>query len=87
MAVVDLYLEIISPDKIIFSGDVGLVQLPGINGSFTVLKNHAPIVSTLAKGSIRVIGKDGKESFFDCTEGVFECKDNRASILIGAINK
>lgn len=81
----DLNLEIITPEKIIYSNDVGLVQLPGINGSFTVLKNHAAIVSNLDKGTIRVIGKNGEEHAFDCTGGVFECKDNKATILMGAI--
>ena len=84
---VDLHLEIITPEKILYTNNVGLVQLPGINGSFTVLKNHAPLVSLLTKGKIRVIGKDGKEEFFDCLEGVFECNNNRASVLIGSVEK
>ncbi|MCW3806402.1 F0F1 ATP synthase subunit epsilon [Plebeiibacterium marinum] len=78
----DLNLEIITPQKILYSADVGLIQLPGINGSFTVLKNHAAIVSKLVKGKIRVIGKDGKESFFNCANGIFECKNNKATILL-----
>ena len=78
----DLNLEIITPEKILYSADVGLIQLPGIKGSFTVLKNHAAIVSKLVKGKIRVIGKDGKESFFECSNGVFECKNNKATVLL-----
>ncbi len=81
----DLHLDIISPEKILYSADVGFVQLPGINGSFTVLKNHAAIVSTLTSGKIRVFGKDGKEDIFECEEGVFECKDNKATVLLGSI--
>ncbi len=81
----DLHLEIISPEKVLYTGDVGLVELPGTSGRFTVLKNHAPIVSTLSKGTIRVIGKTGKESLFECREGVFECLNNKASILLGAV--
>ncbi len=81
----DLHLEIISPEKVLYSGDIGLVELPGTSGRFTVLKNHAPIVSTLSEGTIRVIAKSGKESLFECSEGVFECLNNKASILLGAI--
>ncbi len=81
----DLNLEIITPEKVLYSADVGLIQLPGIKGNFMVLKNHAAIISKLTKGEIRVIGKDGKEHFFDCESGIFECKDNQATVLMGSI--
>ena len=83
----DLNLEIITPEKILYSANIGLVQLPGINGSFTVLKNHAAIISKLVPGKIRVIGKDGKESLFECQGGMFECSNNKASVLIGSLNE
>jgi len=81
----DLNLQIITPEKILFSADVGFIQLPGFNGSFTVLKDHAPIVSTLVSGKIRIFTKDGKEHFFTCHSGVFECKNNKASILMSTM--
>ncbi len=81
----DLYLEIITPEKKLYSASIGLVSVPGINGRFTILKNHAAIISKLVEGKIRVIGKDGKESFFVCNSGIFECKDNKATVLIGSI--
>jgi len=83
----DLKLEIITPEKKLYSADIGLVSLPGINGNFTVLKNHAAIISKLIQGKIRVIGKDGKESIFECNGGIFECKNNQATVLIGSIKE
>ncbi len=81
----DLYLEIITPEKKLYSADIGLVSLPGVKGRFTVLKNHASIISQLGEGVIKVIGKTGKESIFDCNGGIFECKNNKATVLIGSV--
>ena len=49
-----MFLEIVSPEKTLFTGDVTSVHVPGTEGSFQILNNHAPIVSTLKKGSIRL---------------------------------
>ena len=49
-----MYLEIVTPEKKIFQGEVSSVQLPGTNGLFQVLKNHAPIISTLTTGFVKV---------------------------------
>jgi F-type H+-transporting ATPase subunit epsilon len=49
-----MLLEVITPETKVFTGDVTAVQLPGIDGSFQILNNHAPIISALAKGSIKV---------------------------------
>ncbi len=78
----DLHVKIISPEKTLFSNDAGLVQVPGVNGEFTILRNHAPVIARLIKGKIRVISKSGKELLFDCDEGLLEHKDNLTSILI-----
>ena len=53
-----MILEIITPEKQVFSGEVTSVQFPGINGGFEILNNHAPIISTLGKGEIRIITTD-----------------------------
>ncbi|MDG0972892.1 MAG: F0F1 ATP synthase subunit epsilon [Crocinitomicaceae bacterium] len=55
-------LEIITPDKKLFEGEVDAVSFPGIDGSFQVLKGHAPIISTLKEGRIKVsLSNDEKE--------------------------
>ena len=80
-----MYLEIITPDKKIFSGTINLVQVPGSKGSFAVLEYHAPIISTLGKGKIKVVER-GAESFFEISGGVIEVKDNNIIILAESVN-
>jgi len=76
-------VEIITPDSTIFTGDnVGLIQLPGIDGSFEVLNNHAPLISVLQKGRIKLINKGEKEEqFFDIKGGVIEVLNNKVLVL------
>lgn len=73
-------LEIITPDKTIFEGEAELVQLPGIDGSFEILNNHAPLISALDTGKIKV-KTAGVESFYDINGGVIEVLDNKVLIL------
>ncbi len=76
-------VEIITPDATIFTGDnVGLIQLPGIDGSFELLNNHAPLISVLRKGKIKVINQGEKEEqFFDINGGVIEVVNNKVLVL------
>ena len=74
-------LEIITPEKRLYDGNVKLVQVPGANGSFEILKNHAPIISTLTKGTIKVISEANIEEFIDINSGIIEVKANTISIL------
>ena len=80
-----MYLEIITPDKKVFEGEVNLVQLPGSKGSFTILKNHAPIISTLEKGTIKVEDSSGKEYEFNVGGGVIENSANKVIVLVESI--
>ena len=74
-------LEIITPDKSVFEGDVSLVQLPGIDGSFEILNNHAPLISVLQKGKIKIKDDQGNEQFFEVNGGVIEVLKNKVLIL------
>lgn len=76
-----MQLEIITPDNKVFEGEVSLVKVPGSKGSFEVLKNHAPIVSTLEPGKIKIIDLKGNEQFIDIGKGVIEVKNNSITIL------
>ena len=80
-----MYLEIITPDKRIFEGEINLVQLPGSKGSFTLLKNHAPIISTLEKGIIKVQDITGKEFHFNIGGGVIENVSNKVVVLVESV--
>ncbi len=76
-----MFLEIVTPERKMFSGEVDLVQVPGISGSFQILKNHAPIISTLDRGVIRIKTADGHEEMFEVDGGVVECKKNIVTVL------
>jgi F-type H+-transporting ATPase subunit epsilon len=76
-----MILEIITPEKQVFSGEVTSVQFPGINGGFEILNNHAPIISTLGKGEIRIITTDKNTKKFDINGGVIEMQNNKIIVL------
>ncbi|HCN82099.1 MAG TPA: ATP synthase F1 subunit epsilon [Sphingobacteriaceae bacterium] len=73
-------LEILTPDKTIFQGEITSVIVPGVLGSFQVLKDHAPIISTLEDGKVIVNTGKGEESFF-ITGGVIEVLNNKVMVL------
>jgi len=76
-----MLLEIVSPDAIIFTGNVNLIQLPGIDGSFEIMNNHAPIISVLKAGKIKIIDENNKTQYFEIKGGVLEVLKNRSIIL------
>ena len=76
-----LQLTIVSPEHILFEGDVQLVTLPGTLGSFTVLPDHAPIVSSLENGEI-TFSADGEMKSIEIKGGFVEVKDNLISICV-----
>tara|TARA_A100001015_G_scaffold239477_1_gene272783 strand:+ start:241 stop:516 length:276 start_codon:yes stop_codon:yes gene_type:complete len=90
-----MYLEIISPEKTLFKGEVDSILFPGTYGDFQVLNNHAPIVSTLSKGKVKILGKisieeDSKDKFeftdkeilLDIESGTVEMNNNNVTLLI-----
>ena len=76
-----LKLRIIAPDRLVYEGEVEKVTLPGTVGSFTVLNNHAPIISSLNKGKIAYKDKDGLTEV-PVRSGFAEVKDNVLSICV-----
>ena len=76
-----MQLDILTPDKALFSGEVESVILPGSKGQFEILKNHAAIVSSLDKGSVRVKTTDGKTQIIEVNGGVVEVLNNKIVVL------
>ncbi|GGW55800.1 F-type H+-transporting ATPase subunit epsilon [Winogradskyella epiphytica] len=90
-----MYLEIVSPEATLFRGDVTSVTVPGVNGEFEMLTNHAPIVSILKEGHVKVTGtniqleedveakftKSDKGVWLAINSGTIEMKDNKLIIL------
>ena len=76
-----MLLEIIAPDQNLYSGEVDLVQVPGSKGSFQILRNHAPLISTLEQGRIKIVDVKGGTTFFEVNGGVIEVKNNKIIVL------
>lgn len=81
-------LEILTPEQKIFSGDVYGVQLPGISGLFEVLDKHAPLVSALKSGTLKILKDKNSTSQFTIQSGFVEVLNNNATVLVeGAVEK
>lgn len=74
-------LEIITPETTLFTSEVKLVQLPGIDGSFEILDHHAPLISVLAKGRIKIQDEQKQVRFFEINGGVVEVLHDKVLIL------
>ena len=79
-----MYLEIITPDKKVYSGEVTSVSVPGALGRFEMLKDHAPIISTLLNGKVKIKDKEGAKTF-DVKGGVVENLKNKIVILAESV--
>jgi F-type H+-transporting ATPase subunit epsilon len=79
-----VHLEIITPDKKIFQGEVSSAQFPGTHGSFEVLKGHAPLISTLENGQVKAITAKGLQ-VFQVDGGVVEVLRDNIIVLAEAV--
>ncbi len=80
-------LEILTPDKKIFSGDVYGVQLPGIGGIFEVLDKHAPIVSALKAGKLKILKDKNGTTLYTIQGGFVEVMNNKATVLVEGVKE
>jgi F-type H+-transporting ATPase subunit epsilon len=80
-----MLLEILTPEKKLFSGDVQGVQLPGIDGLFEVLDKHAPLVSALGVGQVKVLKKVMPSEMYAIQGGFVEVINNKTTVLVEGV--
>lgn len=78
-------VDIITPDSKVFSGDVASVMLPGANGSFQILNNHANLISSLEKGIVTTVSDGGEKKEMNISGGVVEVLKNEVIVLVESI--
>ncbi len=74
-------VEILTPEKVLFTGDAVSVYLPGSDGSLGILNRHAPMISSLKNGTLRIKDGAGKEHKFEVNGGTAEMFNNKVTIL------
>lgn len=77
----NLQVEIVTPDRRVFQGEAKGVQAPGVEGSFEVLYNHAPMIAAFEVGPIRVTTAEGDRFYFATSGGIVEVIDNYVTVL------
>jgi F-type H+-transporting ATPase subunit epsilon len=80
-----LDIEIVSPEKTAIKGKIEAISAPGTEGEFQVLYNHAPLVSSLEIGHIKLVNEFGEKTSFATSGGLFEVRDNKVTILAETI--
>lgn len=80
-------LIVLTPDKEVFSGEIKSVKVPGVTGQFEILAGHAPIVSSLGEGNIRIIDKQGSNTSYNITKGFVEVLNNEVSLLVQGLSQ
>ena len=75
-------IKITKPGEVLFEGDAKLAQFPGTGGMFEILNNHAPIISSLQRGVLRIVLPDSSEKTFDIRGGVVKGQQNELTVLV-----
>lgn len=77
-----MHLEILTPEHKVYNGNVYGVQLPGTEGSFEILENHAPLIAALGKGRMKVIKDKNTTELYEISGGFVEVLHNQVNVLI-----
>ena len=81
MSVKTFHLEIVTPERIVFKGEIISCSAPGASGGFQILYNHAPLLSSLDIGEVKVTEAQGTELLYAVSGGFIEVRDNRVVLL------
>ncbi len=77
-----MQLEIITPEETLFQGEVKDVKFPGVDGSFEILKDHAPMISRIEAGQIRIMTSNDETQYYTVEDGFVEVRDNNVIALV-----
>ena len=80
-----MHLDILTPEQTIFSGEAESVSIPGMEGYFQVLNNHAPIIAALKTGTIKVKARN-QESRYQVNSGIVEVLRNKVTVLVEGVS-
>ena len=78
---------VLTPDKEVFKGSIKSIKVPGIGGEFEILNNHAPIVSSLGSGKVRIIDDANASKTFSIKMGFIEVLNNEVSVLVEGVTE
>ena len=82
-----MQITVLTPDKEVFEGVITSVKVPGIGGQFEILKDHAPLVSALGSGEVRLIKQGGERMTFSIEKGFVEVLRNNVSLLVQGLQE
>ena len=81
-------VEIITPENTVYQGEISLIQLPGLDGLFELLENHAPMITMLSNGTVKLIEKSSNQTlFFEIQGGTLEVLKNKILVLAEGCRK
>jgi F-type H+-transporting ATPase subunit epsilon len=78
-------LVVLTPEEQYFKGNIKSITVPGVSGEFEVLENHAPLVSAIGEGRVKVVKTDGEFVIFDVNRGFLEVINNDLALLVNEI--
>ena len=78
-------LVVLTPEKEFFNGSIKSITVPGIGGEFEVLENHAPLVSAIGEGKVKIVKNDGESLVFNVNNGFLEVINNDLALLVNSI--